>query len=229
MNRVTAQAPILLCAATRWELSPLVRRWGLRQATAFRYEGAVNGVGVTLLKTGIGPGNAEEALRAVAAPRFLVSTGFAGALQPRMGCGDLVLDVQGLDIEIPQAAREIAARQRTPFHFGRMAHSDTVLARPQDKKALGQAQRCSAVDMESRALRAAAQRLGCPFLAARVILDSVEDRLPSQTPSGEGFFDLIPFALRNAGELPLMLKLGLRQGRAMKRLAIFLEEFLPSL
>ena len=83
--------------------------------------------------------------------------------------------------------------------------------------------------MESASIRAAAERLGVPFLAARVVLDAVDDRLPSSVPADESFPALVSYALRNAAELPLMIKTGLRQGRAMSRLAAFLEELIPAL
>ncbi len=220
---------IVLCAATKWEVEPLARRWSLCAASAFRFEGTVRGIEVVLLKTGIGPANAQEALAALQAPKMIVSTGFAGALQPGMASGDLVLEVQGLDAEIPPMAREIALRQKTAFHFGRIAHTNRVLSRPEEKVSLGKAERASAVDMESASLRAAAERLGVPFLAARVVLDAVDERLPSDVPAGESFGALVSYAFRNASELPLMIKTGLRQGRAMSRLASFLEELLPKL
>ncbi len=229
MSAVMSRTPILLCAATRWEAEPLAKRWGLRLVSPFRWEGAVRGVDVVLVKTGMGPANAREALAAVEPPKMVVSTGFAGALQPGMACGDLVLDVQGLDIEVPQTARRIALEQKTPFHFGRIAHADAVLSQPAQKAALGKTERASAVDMESRDLRAAAERLAVPFLGARVVLDAVDERLPSAVPAGESLADLVPFALRHLPELPLMIKLGLRQSRAMGRLAAFLEELLPRL
>lgn len=227
--KTMTKTPLLLCGATKWEVQPLAERWKLRAVSPFRFEGAVRGADVVLVKTGIGPENAREALATVDAPRMIVSTGFAGALQPGMASGDLVLDVQGLDIEVPQTAREIALKQRTAFHFGRIAHTDRVLSRPEEKVSLGGAERACAVDMESASIRAAAGRLGVPFLAARVVLDAVEDRLPSQVPASESLPSLVSYAFRNLPELPVMIRTGLRQGRAMSRLAAFLEELIPTL
>ena len=225
MTMTAASAPIFLCAATKWEAEPLASALGLRRVSEFRWEDD----SVALVKTGIGRENAVEALAAVSSAKLLVSTGFAGALQPGMSSGDLVMEVAGLDLEVPQTAREIAAAQKTPFHFGRIAHTDKVLFDPADKAALGKAQRAAAIDMESAAIRAAADRLGVPFLAARVVLDGLDDRLPSKVPAGESFSDLMSYAFGNAAELPLMMKVGLRQKRAMARLAAFLEELLPRL
>lgn len=230
MTMTATSAPILLCAATKWEAEPLALRLGLGRVSDHRYESA----SVVLLKTGIGTGNVHEALAGLPAtggnlPRLLLSTGFAGALQPGMASGDLVVEAAGLALEVPQTAREIAAAQRTPLHFGRIAHSDKVLFDPKDKISLGKAERAAALDMESYAIRGAAERLGVPFLAARVVLDGLDDRLPSRVPAGEGFGDLVSYALTNAAELPLMVKTGYLQRRAIARLATFLEELLPRL
>lgn len=229
MTNVMSKAPLMLCCATKWELSPLVKRWGLSEVKPFQFEGAVQGVDVVVIKTGIGPANAREALASIAAPKMLISTGFAGALQPKMHSGDLVLDVQGLDLEVPQTVRELAAAQKTPFHFGRIVHTDAVLHRPEDKRALGTKLRAAAVDMESAAIRAAAERLGVPFLAARVVLDGLDDRLPSAVPSGETAGELVSYVVDNVSELPTMIRTGLFQRRAIARLATFLEALLPRL
>jgi nucleoside phosphorylase len=229
MSMVMTKTPILLCAATKWEAEPLAKALSLRCVSAFRWEGSVGCADVVLIKTGVGPANAREALASVSAPKLLLSTGFAGALQPKMFSGDLVLDVQGLDLETPPMIRELASEKGLPFHFGKIIHSDAVLHRPEDKRALGLKNRAAAVDMESQAIRQAAERLGVPFLAARVVLDSLDDRLPSAVPAGEAISDLVPYVLTNLPELPLMLKTGLLQKNAISNLAGFLTALLPKL
>lgn len=223
------KAPILLCCATKWESSPLIQRWGLSEVKSLQYEGSVRCVDVVLIKTGIGAPHVREALARQAAPRLAISVGFAGALQPGMASGDLVLDVQGLDLAVPQAAREIAAARKVPLHFGRIAHADTVLSRPEDKAALGKAQRCSVVDMESATIKAWSASHGVAFLGARVVLDALDDLLPSEIPAGETAAELIPFVLRNFTDLPTLARVGWLQRRAIARLATFLEDLLPSL
>ncbi|MDE2038539.1 MAG: hypothetical protein KGO96_03370 [Elusimicrobia bacterium] len=229
MPRTMKDAPILLCCATHWEAFPFIRRWRLRAAGPFRWEGGARGVDVAVLKTGMGTANVREALACASAPRWLVSTGFAGALQPGLASGDLVLEVNGLEQEIPRTARALASARAIPLHFGRIAQSDRPLCDPKDKAALGLAERCCAVDMESHEIRQAAERLNCPFLGARVILDDIDERLPAEAPSGETAAELLPYALRHFLELPLLARLAWRQRGAMSRLALFLEELLPSL
>lgn len=226
-----AVGAVLLCAATRWEISPLVRSWGLKRASENLFEGTIGGRAALLLKTGIGKENVSKALQSLetaanqAPARLVCSIGFAGALQPEMKPGDLVADLQGSDLEVVEAAREIAAGQKAGLHFGRILHSDTLVASPKEKTALGAARRAGAVDMETAVLRSFASRNGLPFYAVRVILDAVDESLP-RPPSGEDAASLARYALENIGRLPWLFRLGLRQRRCMAVLGSFLEEFL---
>lgn len=223
---------VLLCAATRWEAEPLAAALGLsKAATPGRWEGLLGEREVVLVRTGIGPTRAGERLLELSEELFglALSVGFAGALQPKMGSGDIVCDVRGSDADLPAASREIAARLGVPIHFGKIAHSDVVVGSPEDKRRLGAALRASAVDMETQALRSWADERELPVLAVRVVLDSVDDALPREVPAGEDLASLASFALRNLPRLPRLIALGVKQRRAIGRLAGFLKELLPKL
>jgi nucleoside phosphorylase len=145
-----------------------------------------------------------------------------------MACGDLVLDLQGSPAELPGEARGIAAEKSVPIHFGRIAQAQAVLS-PAEKEARGRSERAAAVDMESAALRACAEKRGIPFIAVRVVLDGLADSLPTGLPEGEDFSSLWRYALSHWAELPLLLRTGLRQQRAMAALARFIPPFLEVL
>ncbi len=204
----------LLCAATRWEALPLVR--------AFEGNAAIR-----VLQTGIGKTKCAAALSSAASPSLVVSTGYAGALQPGMKPGELVADVREADLELVKLARELAQSMSLPIHFGKIVHSDRVLGKAADKRALGARERASAVDMESLAIRDWARPLGVPVLVVRAVLDSVDDSLPEQVPGDEDLPALISYALSHPLELPRLMKLGLRQRRVMPRYARFLARFVP--
>ena len=207
---------VLICAATRWEHAPLERRLAAR---------------ATLLKTGMGARNAGRALAGLEGPsrfQLVISSGFAGALQPGMRTGDIVADLQGAPIEILEAARQAALERKTAVHYGKICHSDAVLG-PQEKAALGRERRAGAADMESRAIGQWAEGRGISFLAIRVVLDEVGDRLPPLPPSGEGIRDLAGYVFGNPAAWPLMVVTGFKQRKAVKSLADFLETFLSSL
>lgn len=214
MTTATA-GPILICAATRWEADPIAR--GLKHNSRVR-----------LLKTGMGLQKAAQALSGVRdAEKFacIISAGFAGALQEGMRSGDLVLDLRGAGIELVASAREIGARQNVKIHFGKIAHSDGVLTTPESKKALGQAQRACAVDMETSAIKNWAETQGLSVLAVRVILDELNDRIPENLPESERNFDLARYALTHLNTVPLLAALAIKQRKAISSLAVFLEDF----
>ena len=132
MNAMTERATgtILLCAATVWESEPLARSLSLKPLSPARFEGVVAGRKIVLVKTGVGPAAASAFLSAFGSAEdyhMVLSVGLAGARQPAMASGDLVIDIQGADSELPPAARELAAELSLPLHFGRIIHSDEVL------------------------------------------------------------------------------------------------------
>jgi len=221
--------PILLCAATRWEAEPLAKGLRLRAQGAGRWEGLLGERRVRLIQTGVGALKAGEALDELAGESFglALSVGFAGALQPGIDAGDIVCDIRGSDAGLPPAARRVAQAQGVGIHFGKIAHADRVLADAGEKRALGAAQRASAVDMETKALREWADQRALPVLPVRVVLDAVDDRLPREVPKGEDFLSLAAYVLKNLPELGVMIATGLKQRRAIANLDRFLKEFLP--
>jgi nucleoside phosphorylase len=223
--------PILLCAATRWEAEPLAAALRLSPKGAGRWEGVLAERELVLALTGVGPMKAGEALARLSNETYglALSVGFAGALQPGIGSGDLVCDVRGSDAALPPLSRRIAASLGIPVHFGKIAHADQVLSSPDAKRALGLKERASAVDMETKALREWADQRELPVLPARVVLDALDDRLPRAVPDGDDFFSLLKYVLANLVDLPVMIATGFKQRRAISNLALFLKELVPNL
>ncbi|MFA6004486.1 MAG: hypothetical protein WC881_10510 [Elusimicrobiota bacterium] len=226
---------VLLLAATGWEASPLARSLGLRPTRPGQYEGRVRSRNVLLLQTGIGPEAAARALGQVSASRaptgfsMAVSTGFAGALQPELRPGDLIADLPDPDCAAYPALAPAAAQAGLRLRLGRIAHSDTVLDRPEQKRALGAASQALAVDMETAALRSWAQAYGLPALGLRLILDRLEDGLPGAVPEDAKLFALLGYLSAHLLQFPLLARLGLRTRRLMPRYGLFLSDFLSSL
>lgn len=222
---------LLICASTRWEARPIARRLALRQKGPRLWEGLLRGGKVLLLRTGMGPAALQAALSAEEGRlqdlAWVVSAGFAGGLQPALKTGDLVADLRGLPLEILQAAQEIAAKQGRNLRFGKIAHADAPLSLPALKRALAQGSRAAAVDMETGPLRRWAEARGAGFLAVRVILDGVDQRLPENPPAEDaGPSALARWALGRWKDWPLLASLGARQALAARCLAGYLAEFL---
>jgi nucleoside phosphorylase len=146
-----------------------------------------------------------------------------------MRTGDIVFDVQGAEAEWPPLARERAQALGLAIHFGRIAHSERVLSRPDEKAALGRERRAAAVDMESALVRAWAADRTLPAFSVRAVLDGLDETLPAELPEGEGAAAMARYALRHLASLPLLLSTGAKSRRAMSALSIFLADLLPRL
>ncbi len=138
---------------------------------------------VTVIHTGMGLAPAARALDVFLSktrPDWMLSGGFAGALDPRLKLGDLI----------------VAENFTTPSLVTRcqgMPARGTLVSRPrpaelvEEKAALFRETGALAVDMETAAIAAACQRAGVPLLAIRAISDSAQVPLP--VPLAE-WFDL---------------------------------------
>ncbi|MHB2025165.1 MAG: phosphorylase family protein [Elusimicrobiota bacterium] len=219
-----ADGGILLCAATRWEARPIARELGLSVSGINAFTGLIQGKTVTLIQTGMGPQSAERALSGLPTaginPGIVVSAGFAGALKPNIRPGDIIVDA-------PISCAPAPRPRGLSIHFGRIVSVESVASAAQ-KHDLGSRSDALAVDMETGAIKAWAGRRSVPAVAARVILDAIDENIPSH-PAGDDAGSLAFFAIKNWKDLPRLAALGVRQKRAMKGLAAFLEDFLRCL
>ena len=104
-------------------------------------------------------------------PAIILSSGLAGALDPLLRPGEIVLDgdarlVAWLHAVLPAA------------RVGRIAGGDTIVATGIAKRALAAAAGAIAVDMESHVAAGFARGGGLPFAALRTISDLAGDDLP---------------------------------------------------
>jgi len=222
------KTPVLITAATKWEAGPLVKALGLAEAAPGRYEGAIGGRPVTLLKTGIGAKNTADALK-IRPESFglAISAGLCGGMLKEAKTGDIVADAREADLDLVKPLRETALKLALPFHFGKILHTNVVL-KPAVKKALGDEHRALACDMETAAVRRWAGGK-TETLAVRVVLDEVHEEIPSEAPEGEDAASLARFALAHASSMPFLIRTGFRSARAMNTLSTFLKAYLEAI
>jgi len=176
--------------------------------------------GVTVVTGGGDSARLERALDAVVrGATLLISSGLAGALDPELAPGDLVLDgpadlVETLLLEFPEA------------YVGWVMGSDVPIGSVADK-AKAAKQGAIAVDMESHVAERVAARNGVPFLVLRVISDGAEDALPpaalvAMKPDGGIALGAVLASLaRHPAQLPALIRTGrdAEKGfRALRRL-----------
>jgi hypothetical protein len=154
--------------------------------------------------------------------RGILLAGLAGALDPSLSDGDVILD-EGSPIDvsnIPHCRR------------GRIATSDRIIATPAEKAALFAATGAAVVDMETDAVRAFASQLGVPFLAIRAVSDLADQTLDPATVSwvtptgGLRWGKVLGTLCRRPTTIVEMTRLGRRSDRAMQNLATVVREIL---
>ncbi len=147
------------------------------------WTGRIGDAAVTVVHTGMGleaAASAAEALLVGVRPRWVISGGFAGALDPRLRLGDVVV-AENFSSPALLARLDLAA------HRGQLVSRARPAELVEEKATLHRETGAIAVDMETAAIAAACARAGVPLLAVRAISDPAQTPLPA--PLAE-WFDL---------------------------------------
>ncbi len=166
---------VYLFAATRWEVSHLL--YQLPDSS--------------VILTGIGMKNSYKIPHSTQCS-LSISFGFSGATHESLRPYDIVLANQTRHIVYQkgwQTKEELVFPEwnLSSYHDTRFEHSRVVwgqigtvhhlILTPLGKKNLGESQAVCAIDMESFGISQAAKKYNSPFLAIRIILDSVDEPL----------------------------------------------------
>ena len=182
-------------------------------------------------------GIGEEAAREAAGglirggARALMSFGFAGALDPGLRPGHLILPESvhaGQSLQVDLSWRD-SLRQCLPAHLnvtgGILAASREMLTSAIAKHELAQTTGACAVDMESAAVAEAAAHAGLPFLAIRAISDPVDFSPPpvlldAVRPDGSAdLVRLLPLLVRGSLTVGTLLRLAMGSRAACSTLS----------
>jgi len=190
----------------------------------FRRTAAVKGVRV--LHTGIGADAVATVLQAALKDdgfSVVVSSGFAGGLDPGLRVGDVIADA-GVSSE--ELLRELPAEIRR----GRICTASSVVDSPEAKAELYSKTGAQAVDMETEAIAAECARAGIPLLVIRAISDAAGDEIPVPL---EVAWDLVvqrprpvrlgAYLVRNPGRIGGFVRFVRQTNRAAKNLGVVLD------
>lgn len=167
---------------------------------------------------------------------LIISSGIAGALDPALVAGDVVIDMKPLPFRSSAAVLSPGQdcggtpegeglRAALPHaHFGLIIGQDHIAVTIAEKAALA-ATGALAVDMETHIAARVAARHGLPFMAIRTISDTAHEALPpaalvGMNPDGSMALGRVLVSLaRRPGQLPALIRTGKSAEAAFKSLA----------
>jgi adenosylhomocysteine nucleosidase len=150
--------------------------------------GRYDGIRIVVAESGMGYARARKATQAMVdahAPKWILSSGFAGALLPTMKLGEIIManeivDQHGQQISINLT---LASDEANGLYVGRILTADEMVRTVEEKKQLHEKHEAIAVDMESLAVAQVAAETKTGFMAVRVISDDMSADLPPEVLS----------------------------------------------
>ena len=170
----------------------------IRHAHATFYQSEFCGFPLTLVQMGIGKNVSDiiQHLLKCFRIQLMVSSGFAGSINPAVGVGDLVIGKHVLyssqeelkgeiqidstlscDATIMDLAIKLCGNDAFKSHCGDILTVNKIIRQSSVKKHVGNQTSAIAVDMESFAIAERAHAMGIPFVVARAISDGIDEDL----------------------------------------------------
>ena len=200
---------LVIAAALREELETALNlctdRSKARMGTVPLWTGNCSGQTVQAVKLGVGPARSAAALERVFAamkPTQVLVIGYAGALDPGLKPGELVvvkrahllagtserLPLSEIRLEasydLAESARlsSLARRSGLPFQCVEVLTSWSIIGDPEDKRQLFGRFQAAIVDMETAALARVAAAHAVPLSCVRAVSDTAEDDFLASLP-----------------------------------------------
>ena len=168
------QPKIAMVAALEREIRPLVKNWAVsRREHEGRWFKFFENVQTVLVCGGIGAEAARRATEAIIVlyrPERVQSVGFAGALDPEMSVGEVIVPGRVID------AKD-GSRVETGATGCVLVSIDAIIGAEQKAK-LAKTYGAKIVDMEAAAVARGAQAHNLPFSAVKVISDEIDFAMP---------------------------------------------------
>lgn len=191
-SRNSAEADIGIVAALSMEVAPFVGRCLPVQSYVgdrFHIHGVLlHDIRIAVVESGAGANLAARATHTLIdghSPKWVVSVGFSGALQPHLKVGDLVVadaivDRQGKGLSVPV---QMQSAPNDRLFVGKFLNSDQIIRLVSEKQQLGASTGALAVDMESLAVARVCAERNIRYMSVRVISDDLSQDLPQEVLS----------------------------------------------
>jgi len=231
---VSQESVLLIVAADQREFSGIVGARSVKSSARWAAEARLQGRRCLLIANGLGRTNASAAVDQACRDYtvdLVVSTGYAGALRPRLKVGNILVATTVLQrtgsLEYPVNLPAYAPRPGVLT--GSLLTIDHIAQSVDEKASLAETG-ADAVDMEASAVAAKAESRSLPFFCIRSISDDSETdlgidfnraRRPDGTVSGWGVFGQ---AVRQPSLWPRLNRLRRSASEASRNLAEFLNE-----
>jgi adenosylhomocysteine nucleosidase len=142
--------------------------------------GRIKNNDIVILHTGVGETICRyriENLLEETGFRFLISSGFAGAVREDFRVGDLILAENFSDPQLLSVAQQ-TLRNRAVY-TAKLFTSKTVIHSFDERNAIAQRHGAAAIDMETKIIADACAAHDIPLLSLRVISDTAREPLPA--------------------------------------------------
>lgn len=227
---------------TRAALAALARTRRIRPAARPSWTGSAGTREIVVVQGGVGPAAAAAAVTAVPpAATLLGSVGFAGALEPLLVPGDVVVasaiiwDDDGVLRRYEVAPALVEALRRAldpvlarPASAGILLSTPSILAGVAAKRAAYERHDAVAVEMEAAALARHATARGMPLFALRVVLDPATLSLEDLPPNLDSSWAARARLATTPGVWPLLGTLRRHADVAGRALTVALRAALPA-
>ena len=157
-----------------------------KQPHGVEHAGKIAGREAVIVESGVG---GKAAARATAEaikfyqPRWVISAGFAGALDEQLHRGHILM---ADEVTNPSGERLVVGTKLNAqstgkgLHTGRLLTVDHLITRTAERRQLAAEHSAVACDMETFAVAQACAAAGVRLLSVRIISDAVEDELPPE-------------------------------------------------
>jgi adenosylhomocysteine nucleosidase len=164
---------------------------------------------------------------------FLISTGFAGALNDELQVGDLLLAKNFSTVDLNEKRSSVL---RLPIHMADLFTVPTLIDSSDERTEIARTSGAAAADMETEFIARACAANGIPLLSLRIITDTPREAFPAPA---HVLFDiakqrtdlpkLAAFFLAHPNRIPCLVQFARKIARARKILANALVEIVREL
>jgi len=188
--------------------------------------GEIDSRTIEVLHTGVGEKICRERMANFLQDRefsYLISAGFAGALNDRLQAGDLLIAANFSTVQLTEA---YSAFSTLPIHTADLVTVPLMIDSTEERTKIAQTTGAAAVDMETEFIARACAEHGIPLLSLRAISDTPSEPFPA--PSNI-LFDVVnqrtnlvklaAFFLTRPKRVPRLIQFAKRIARARETLA----------